>query len=95
MEAEKIELAEKIGNYATPRRNFDDAFRTAFDFLLNPCRLWTSGQLENRRAVLKLSFADRLPYARKEGFRTANPSLPFKVLGGFRDCQGGMARRSG
>ncbi|RFC00666.1 hypothetical protein B5K08_02040 [Rhizobium leguminosarum bv. trifolii] len=38
------------------------------------------GRLENRRAVLKLSFADRRSYKRNEGFRTADLSFPFKAL---------------
>ncbi len=33
--------------------------------------------------VLKLTFSDRLAYARNGGFRTAALSLPFKAL---RDC---------
>ncbi|RFB99247.1 hypothetical protein B5K11_02060 [Rhizobium leguminosarum bv. trifolii] len=38
------------------------------------------GRLENRRAVLKLSFADRLRYEPNEGFRTPDFRLPFKAL---------------
>ena len=64
-------------------RSFDETVRTTLDFLSNPWKLWASGRLEDRRAVLKLAFADRLVYSRNEGVRTANTTLPFKVLGVF------------
>ena len=38
------------------------------------------GLPEDKRAVLKLVFAERLPYHRNEGYRTAKTSLPFKAL---------------
>ena len=66
-----------------PLKSFDETLRTALDFLGNPQKLWVSERLEDKRAVLKLAFADRLAYARNEGFRTANLALPFNVLGGF------------
>jgi hypothetical protein len=44
--------------------------------------------------VLELSFADRLRYSRNGGLRTANLTLPFKVLGAFGGCENKMARLS-
>lgn len=61
---------------AGPAKSFDEALRTALDFLSNPWNLWASGQLEHRRTVLKLVFVERLNYVRDNGFRTANLSLP-------------------
>lgn len=49
-------------------RDFDESFRTAMDFLANPHQLWATGRLEERHAVMKLTFADRLAYVREEGF---------------------------
>ena len=43
----------------------------------NPCYLWESDRIEDKRAVLKLTFAERLAYTRGEGFRTALTSSPF------------------
>ena len=37
--------------------------------------------MEDRRSVLRLTFADRLRYDRKTGLRTADLSLPFRALG--------------
>ena len=36
--------------------------------------------MEDKRAVLKLTLADRLGYTRNEGIRTANLAFPFKAL---------------
>ncbi|QQG35157.1 MAG: recombinase family protein [Micavibrio aeruginosavorus] len=81
LEDQKIVLAEKIAKSGRPVRSFDETLRTAFEFLANPWNLWASDRLEDKRAVLKLAFADRLTYVRNEGFRTPNLSLPFKMLG--------------
>lgn len=81
LEEQKISLNEKIQNCGRPLKSFDDTFRTAFGFLSNPYILWESDRLEDKRSVLKLVFADRLPYDRNEGFRTAAFSLPFCLLG--------------
>lgn len=83
LEEQKLLLDEKIENCGRPRCSFESSLRTALEFLANPWKLWTSGRFEDKRIVLKLAFADRLIYARSEGFRTAVPSLPFKYLADF------------
>ncbi|EBA14457.1 resolvase [Roseobacter sp. SK209-2-6] len=67
-----------------PIAPFDQVYRTAFDFLGNPSKLSASERFEDKRAVLKLVFAERLPYTRNEGYRTAQTSFPFKTLEDFR-----------
>jgi hypothetical protein len=91
LEEEKIVLRERIAKSSRPASNFDNTLRTALDFLASPWNLWSSNSLDNRRTVLKLVFAQRLEYARNEGFRTANLSLPFKVLGAFECGENQMA----
>lgn len=81
LETKKMIIAEKQGENSTPGESFEQVFRTAMRFLSNPLNLWRSSRLEDKRAVLKLTFSDQLSYHRDEGFRTANLSLPFKVLG--------------
>ncbi len=66
--------------------SFDDALETVFDFIGNPHGMWANGDLEDKRRVLKLAFAKRLPYSSKEGFGTALTSLPFTV---FREMAAG------
>jgi site-specific DNA recombinase len=92
LEQQKIATKERMAKTAQPASSFDDTLRTAMTFLANPWNLWSSGQYEQRRAVLKLMFANRLQYARKEGFRTANLALPFKVLGDLNTGFSEMAR---
>ncbi|HBR68774.1 MAG TPA: recombinase [Rhodospirillaceae bacterium] len=83
LEAEKVLVREKIKQCGRPLEPFEDCFRTAMTFLANPCYLWSSDRLEDKRMVLRLVFADKLPYHRNEGFRTAKNeelSLPFRYL---------------
>ena len=95
LEEQKIVVSEKIANCGRPLRSFDASLRTALDFLASPWNLWETGLLENRKAVLKLTFADRLVYDRNEGLRTANLSLPFKALADFGSKENKMARPAG
>lgn len=95
LEAQRIVLQEKIAHCGRPLKSFDDSFRTALDFLGNPMKLWISPRLEDKRTVLKLAFAERLAYTRNEGFRTAVPALPFKVLGDMKSGKSKMARPTG
>jgi hypothetical protein len=84
MEGQKAFLAEKIKNCGKPIAPFDEIYLTALEFLANPSKLWASERYEGKRAVLKLVFAERLPYIRNQGYRTAKTSLPFKALGDFQ-----------
>lgn len=84
IEEQKTFLAEKIQKCGKSIAPFDQVYRTAFDFLGNPSKLWASERFEDKRAVLKLVFAERLPFTRNEGYRTAQTSLPFKALEDFR-----------
>jgi site-specific DNA recombinase len=84
LEMQKAETAEKISACGRPIASFSETYRTAFDFLANPWKLWHSDRLEDRRAVLRLVFADRLAYARHGGYRTAEISSPFKMLGDLK-----------
>ncbi len=95
LEAQKIVYEEKRVKQGQPLKPFDNALRTALKFLSDPHKPWACEGLENKRAVLKLTFADRLQYVRNEGFRTAETTLPFKVLGAFDECKSKMARPEG
>ena len=84
IERQKAILSENLTQSDKPAGSFKEIYRTAFEFLANPWKLWVSDRLEDRRAVLKLVFAERLPYHRIEGYRTAKTSLPFKALEDIR-----------
>lgn len=83
LETEKAEIAEKMSNCGRALPDFDDSFRTALEFLKNPKTLWYSKALEDKRALLKLTFADKITYKRNEGFRTAETAAPFRVCAEF------------
>ena len=92
LEQDKLTVQEQIATCGRPVRDFDDTLRTALRFLAKPRQLWDSDRLADKRAVLKLTFTDRLAYVRNEGFRTPETTLPFSVLGGFHGPKGEMAR---
>ena len=81
LERRKMLLSEKIVTTGQPKHHYRSVYRTALDYLSNPLKLWVSDRLEDKRAVLKLTFADRLAYVRGVGYRTADLTLPFKMLG--------------
>jgi site-specific DNA recombinase len=78
LDEEKTLIAERIANCGRPLRSFDESLRTAVTFLANPYKLWLSPHIDDKRAVLRLAFDERLPYDRNKGLRTAPLALPFK-----------------
>ena len=90
LEEEKITISENIAQCGRPLPDFDDTFRTALDFLANPYKLWCSDRYEDKRIVLKLTFADQLSYVKNEGFRTAAISQPFLLLEELKGVNGEM-----
>ncbi len=98
LEEQKVLLREKIDQCGRPLEPFEDCFRTAMTFLANPCHLWSSDCLEDKRMVLRLVFAKKLPYHLNEGFRTAKNeelSLPFRCLKNLTGEEYEMARPAG
>ncbi len=95
LEFTKAEITEKIAKMGKSKPDFNKVFRTAFAFLANPCNLWYSDAYEDKRAVLKLVFADKLTYVRNEGFRTAKTTLPFNMLEAFANPNSEMVPPAG
>lgn len=93
LETDKAVLVEKSTQSLRPMRSYDAALRTALDFISNPNKLWDSGRLDNRRAVLKLAFPGGFQYHRNTGLRTVDTPLPFKMLGMFTDKKTQLAER--
>ncbi len=81
LEKSKLLICEKLGSQGAPKSTFEKSLERAMEFLSNPWNLWSSGRLEDRRTVLKLVFAKPLYYNKNTGYRTADLSLPFKMLG--------------
>jgi len=92
---QKIILREKIANGGRPTQTFNEIYRTAFDFLRNPSKLWVSGSIVSQRTVLRLTFQEKLKYSRKEGFRTALTTCPFSFFRDFQPMNSLMVRVEG
>lgn len=83
MEREALVLREKAENAGRPKKSFEELFELAIRFLGNPRKLWETGDLNQRRLALKLTFGERLRYCLKSGFRTPKTAFPFKLLEGL------------
>ncbi len=81
LEREKQLLIESGKGMLQSKPSFERSFRTAITFLANPQKLWINGNLAAKRTLLKLAFADKLIFDRENGLRTAQTTLPFRVLG--------------
>jgi len=84
VEKEKLLAVEKMENGMAPKSTIEEILELCLRFLSSPWKIWDSGDLVLRKAVLGLTFSERLSNHREEGYRTPNYSLPFKVLGGIR-----------
>lgn len=94
-ETDKAVLVEKSTQSLRPMRSYDAALRTALDFIATPYKIWDSGRLSDRRAVLKLAFPSGFQYHRNTGLRTAETPLPFKVLGSQGSNKIELAEKAG
>lgn len=88
-------MKEKIAKCGLPLKDFDKSFRTAMDCISNPHQLRATGRMEDRNAVMKFTFTDRLAYVRGEGFQTPETILPFKAFSGSSRGENKMARPAG
>ncbi|MGE0279576.1 MAG: recombinase family protein [Rhizobiaceae bacterium] len=97
LERSKLVLAEQLAFQAEPKGKFEEQLEPALTFLANPWKLWQTGNIALRRTVLRLAFAERIQYCRKEGPRTPLIALPFKALKDQTDrqvCFGAQKRLS-
>lgn len=85
-------IAERVAQCGRPLKSFDDAFRTALDFLANPWKLWLFGSIAEKRAAVRLTFGEGLTYVRGGGYRTALSSSPFRVLSNLNGGEEEMVR---
>ncbi len=81
---EKALTVERAENLAPSREQFCRMFEPAMMFLANPWKLWDSGDMNLRRLVLRLTFAERLQHCRETGLRTAEITMPFKALASLK-----------
>lgn len=98
LELQKIALFQEIAENELHLRRLDtppqSRLRTALQFIANPCLLWKSSRLEDKKSVLKLAFGGRLAYFDGK-FRTADISFIFSYLQGISCCNAEMASLTG
>jgi site-specific DNA recombinase len=94
LEKQKLVLDEQRQNLGRKPAAFDELFELAVAFLSKPYELWRSGNLGLQKLVLRLTFAQHLPYSQKHGFSNAKTTMPFKLLESFQGGEKMMARHS-
>ena len=60
-------ILENTARCGTPANGYDETFRTAFEFLENPWKLWENGNFENKRIVQKPVLVSHLEHGWNEG----------------------------
>ncbi len=95
LQRQRAALTEKMEGSSLKQPDFDATLRTALNFLASPWKLWRTGNVEDRRAVRKLVFTHHLQYDPKLGFRTAETTLPFKLLADIAANNGEVVRTTG
>lgn len=95
LEREKALAEDRIRSAGKPRHTVEESFELALRFLSKPWNIWTNGNLAWKRTVLRLAFQKPLSYCRKQGLRTPNIALPFKVLAMISGEKCEMARWGG
>ena len=73
-------LEEEEANLGKKQPASEDLFEHTIEVLSTPCNIWRKRDFRWRRLVLKSVFAERLPYSRSEGLRTAKTTFAFKAL---------------
>ncbi|MGE0108770.1 MAG: recombinase family protein [Bdellovibrionales bacterium] len=84
LEFQKAKLSMRLADFEKPQKGFNQTFRTALELLRNPRKIWSSGEIEVRKMLLKLVFTHPLEYRQKSGFRTPLTSCPFRLFLGFQ-----------
>ncbi|MEQ1499808.1 MAG: recombinase family protein [Parcubacteria group bacterium] len=68
-------LQEKLTNMSLASVSFETALELVFEFLKNPVVMWEKEDIDAKRLVLKLVFAEKLVLHPDLGFETAQKSL--------------------
>jgi site-specific DNA recombinase len=82
LERDKVVLKERALKTVLPQERFEDCMELAIGFVSNPWNFYKNGDLPERLAVLKLAFAEPLPYGLNGAYGTPKFSFPFRYLSG-------------
>lgn len=95
LEKKKVALEDRIASTETTEVNYEKTIQTALEFFQNSHALWVSGDIKDKRTILRAMFKEQLRYHPKEGFRTAQYSLPFKLSREFNKSNSSLVEGTG
>ena len=95
LQSERARIEAEIDHMSFPERSFDEMFELAMRFLASPYKVWKNANCSLKRTVLRMVFARPIGFARKEGVRTPETTLPFKALGFLRGADLKMVHPTG
>ncbi len=75
----KEKLDHQVAKFAH-KTDFETALKEVLEFLQKPLENWRDGSLQKKRTVMKLAFREKLRFDTRNGFGTANYSLPFELF---------------
>jgi site-specific DNA recombinase len=79
LEMEQTRLGEKAQKTPAPNYDFEPALNKVFEFIKDPFLMWKTGDLAQKRLVLRMVFDELLIYDYEKGFYTATLSLPLEL----------------
>ncbi|MEP5728573.1 MAG: hypothetical protein ABJL67_04280 [Sulfitobacter sp.] len=74
LEADRARFEDMMLHHRAPDGSFEEKLERLLTFLSSTWKLWENGHVSLRRVVLKLVFADRIAYHRKQVLE--HPKLP-------------------
>ncbi|MBI2524307.1 recombinase family protein [Candidatus Berkelbacteria bacterium] len=79
LEMEQVRLGENIQKTEARNFEFEPALDKVIEFIKDPFLMWKTGDLAQKRLVLRMVFDELLVYDREKGFYTATFSLPVEL----------------
>lgn len=79
LEAEKLRLGDTTKKTETYNIEFEPALHRVMEFIKDPLLMWKTGDLAQKRLVLRIVFDEPLVFDAKTGFYTASLSLPVAI----------------
>ena len=96
LDQRKTLLTESLSKSGTTTESFEKLYKTACLFLSSPWKIWSFGDYDVKRLVLRLVFPSPVQYCKNDGYRTGTIAEPLRLLQAFAAKRGwgGGARRN-
>lgn len=89
LETNKQDILRAIESLSNHHIDFGTTLNRVMSFIENPCQVWASGDLKQKKLVQRLVFMNPIVIHPSQPIGTANLSFPFKML---RDISDGKIR---